>query len=270
MDAQTNLQRARLETADLSVHFENRSALEAINLRFDAGETVSLLGPNGAGKSTLLKVLCGMLLPTHGAVRLNGQPLHRGNRGIVYVPQRTSVDWTFPVSVLDVVLMARGRVRQRWRPFGNNDVEAALHGLDEVGMRRLADVQIGALSGGQQQRAFLARALVQQGDVYLLDEPFAGVDVPTQELLVELFDQLRLQGKIVIYATHDLAQAAKSSDRIVLLNRRVIAAGPPAQVMTAQSLRVAFGGEAILPFDLVTLSKSEEPEAVHAGTGNRS
>src|SRR5215207_4620039 len=175
MEVPMKSSRSRLKTADLSVHFEHRSALEAINLRFDAGETVSLLGPNGAGKSTLLKVLCGMLLPTHGAVQLNDQPLRRGNRGIVYVPQRTSVDWTFPVSVLDVVLMARGQVRPRWRPFGEDDAEAALHGLDEVGMRRLADVQIGALSGGQQQRVFLARALVQQGDVYLLDEPFAGV-----------------------------------------------------------------------------------------------
>jgi manganese/zinc/iron transport system ATP- binding protein len=268
MDVSIRSPHSRLETADLSVHFEHRSALEAINLRFEAGETVSLLGPNGAGKSTLLKVLCGMLLPTHGAVRLNGQPLRRGNRGIVYVPQRTSVDWTFPVSVLDVVLMARGQVRPRRRPFSEADVEAAQHGLDQVGMRHLADVQIGALSGGQQQRVFLARALVQRGDVYLLDEPFAGVDVPTQELLVELFGQLRRQDKTVIYATHDLAQAAKSSDRIVLLNRRVIAAGPPAQVMTTQNLRVTFGGEAILPFDLVAPPTTDEREVASAGVGS--
>jgi manganese/zinc/iron transport system ATP- binding protein len=172
--------------------------------------------------------------------------------------------------VLDVVLMARAPVRPRWLPFGADDTTAALHGLDEVGMGHLADVQIGALSGGQQQRVFLARALVQQGDVYLLDEPFAGVDVPTQELLVDLFGQLRQRGKTVIYATHDLAQAAKSSDRIVLLNRRVVAAGPPAQVMIAQNLRVTFGGEAILPFDLVASSGTEEREAAPAGSGSRS
>jgi manganese/zinc/iron transport system ATP- binding protein len=270
MADQPTIQSPRLETADLGVHFERRSALEVVNLRFGVRETVSILGPNGAGKSTLLKVLAGMLPPTHGSVRLEGQSIRRGNRRIVYVPQRTSVDWTFPVSVFDVVLMARAPLRSRWLPFGDADTQAALHGLDEVGMRQLADVQIGALSGGQQQRVFLARALVQQGDVYLLDEPFAGVDVPTQELLVDLFGQLRQQGKTVIYATHDLAQAAKSSDRIVLLNRRVIAAGPPAEVMTAQNLRMTFGGEAVLPFDLVATAPIDAREVAQTGAGSQS
>jgi ABC-type Mn2+/Zn2+ transport system ATPase subunit len=131
-------------------------------------------------------------------------------------------------------------------------------------MDRLESAQIGALSGGQQQRVFLARALVQQGEVYLLDEPFAGVDIPTQELLVDLFGHLREQGRTVIYATHDLAQASRSSDRIILLNRRVIASGPPAQVMTAANLRATFGGEAIIPFDL----GSVPPAAVPAGVGD--
>jgi ABC-type Mn2+/Zn2+ transport system ATPase subunit len=270
MDTHAPTPSTRLETTGLSVHFENRSALEGIDLRFAAGETVSLLGPNGAGKSTLLKVLSGMLAPTHGTVSLEGQPIRRGHKKIVYVPQRTTVDWTFPVSVLDVVLMARSPQRPRWFPFGEKDIETALHGLDQVGMRRLADVQIGALSGGQQQRVFLARALVQQGDVYLLDEPFAGVDVPTQELLVELLGQLRQQGKTLIYATHDLAQAVKSSDRIVLLNRRVVAAGSPVQVMTASNLRATFGGEAILPFDRVGTSAMHEREAAGIGLGNQS
>ncbi|MFL5759224.1 MAG: metal ABC transporter ATP-binding protein [Thermomicrobiales bacterium] len=242
--------RPLLEASSLGVHFEQRSALEGINLRFDTAETVSLLGPNGAGKSTLLKVLAGMLPPTHGMVSIDGVQVHRGNNRVIYVPQRTSVDWTFPVSVLDVALMARAPSRSRWLPFGNADQQTALRALAQVGMDRLANVQIGALSGGQQQRAFLARSLVQQGDVYLLDEPFAGVDVPTQELLVALFGRLREQGRTVIYATHDLAQAARSSDRIVLLNRRVIASGPPAKVMTARNLRATFGGEAIIPFDL--------------------
>jgi manganese/zinc/iron transport system ATP- binding protein len=262
--------RPLLETAGLGVHFEQRSALEGVNLRFEAGETVSLLGPNGAGKSTLLKVLAGMLPPTHGAVTFDGVPVSRGNRRVVYVPQRTSVDWTFPVSVLDVVLMARAPYRTRWLPFGDSDRQAAIHALDDVGMSRLASVQIGALSGGQQQRVFLARALVQKGDVYLLDEPFAGVDVPTQELLVELFGQLRKQDRTVIYATHDLAQAAKSSDRIVLLNRRVVAVGPPSIVMTAFNLQATFGGEAIIPFDLAAAAPaSSKPELDRIGIGDR-
>ncbi|HET8522686.1 MAG TPA: metal ABC transporter ATP-binding protein [Thermomicrobiales bacterium] len=242
----------RLVTHELSVHFEDRSALECVSLAFRAGQTTSLLGPNGAGKSTLLRVLAGMLPPTHGFVRLDGRPLRRADQDIVYVPQRTSVDWTFPVSVIEVVLMARANQRSRWLPFASADRKLAEEALDDVGMRRYANVQIGALSGGQQQRVFLARALVEAGDVYLLDEPFAGVDIPTQELLINLFDQLRRDGKTIVYATHDLAQAAHSSDQIVLLNRQLIASGPPRAVMTAANLRATFGGQAIVPLDLTT------------------
>lgn len=235
---------------ELSVHFENRSALSGVEVAFHPGETISLLGPNGAGKSTLLRVIAGLLPPTHGTVALDGNPIAGPNPAVIYVPQRNSVDWTFPVSVLEVVLMAVARKRSRLRPFAREAQDAALAALDRTGMRRFADVQIGQLSGGQQQRVFLARALLQQGEVYLLDEPFAGVDVPTQELLVSLFDGLRENGKTIVYATHDLAQAARSSDRILLLNRQLIANGPPAQVMTAANLKATFGGQAIVPFDL--------------------
>jgi ABC-type Mn2+/Zn2+ transport system ATPase subunit len=242
-------QAARLRVEALGVHFGDRSALEGITLSFYAGETVSLLGPNGAGKSTLLKVIAGLLPPTHGAVRLEGRVIDGPHPAVVYVPQRSSVDWTFPVSVLDVVLMARARRRSRLIPFGGEDRDRALAALDQVGMRRFAPVQIGQLSGGQQQRVFLARALLQDGAVYLLDEPFTGVDVPTQELAVSLFDQLRRTGRTIVYATHDLAQAMKSSDRIFLLNRYLVAVGPPAATMTTDNLRATFGGQAILPFD---------------------
>jgi ABC-type Mn2+/Zn2+ transport system ATPase subunit len=233
----------------LSVHFENRSALSGVEIAFERGETISLLGPNGAGKSTLLRVIAGLLPPTHGTVTLNGTPIDGPNPAVIYVPQRNSVDWTFPVSVLDVVLMAVARRRSRFRPFDGSARDAALAALERTGMRPFAGVQIGQLSGGQQQRVFLARALLQEGEVYLLDEPFAGVDVPTQELLVSLFDGLRRTGKTIVYATHDLQQAARSSDRILLLNRRLIAAGPPAEVMTAANLRATFGGQAIVPVD---------------------
>jgi manganese/zinc/iron transport system ATP- binding protein len=222
--------------------------LEGIDAGFGRGETVSLLGPNGAGKSTLLKVLAGILPPTHGEVRLDGQPVTRPSPRVVYVPQRTGVDWSFPISVLDVALMGRGLASSRFRPLADSDRGDGLTALDQVGMRHLARVQIGQLSGGQQQRTFLARALVQNGDIYLLDEPFAGVDVPTQELLVRLFNHLRDAGKTIIYATHDLTQAAASSDRVLLLKRRLIAEGPPDRVMTAANLQATYGGEAILPF----------------------
>jgi manganese/zinc/iron transport system ATP- binding protein len=238
----------RLETQELSVHFGQRSALEGVQARFGPSETISLLGPNGAGKSTLLKALAGMLPPTHGVVRLDGEPVRRPNPAVVYVPQRTGVDWTFPVSVLDVALMGVALRRPRLAPLGREERAAALAALERVGMAPLAGVQIGQLSGGQQQRVFLARALLQDGDVFLLDEPFAGVDVPTQELLVGLFGRLRDAGKTIVYATHDLALAAASSDRVLLLNRRVVAAGPPAAVMTAANLRATFGGQAVVPF----------------------
>lgn len=247
----TGARTPRLVTVDLSVHFGERSALEDVSVSFFPGETVSLLGPNGAGKSTLLKVIGGLLPASHGTVALNGVPIRRPSQAVVYVPQRSSVDWTFPVSVLDVVLMARALRRSRFLPFGEADRAAALQALDQVGMRQMAPYQIGALSGGQQQRVFLARALVQDGDVFLLDEPFTGVDVPTQELVVSLFDQLRKREKTIIYATHDLDLAARSSDRIMLLNRRLIAIGSPREVLTAANLRATFGGQAVLPFDVL-------------------
>lgn len=233
----------------LSIHFGERSALEDVSLALHAGETISVLGPNGAGKSTLLKAMAGMLAPTHGEVRTHPEAMTTGACGLVYVPQRNAVDWSFPLSVLDVALMARRTRRSRWLPYGAADREAALSALDLVGMRRFAPYQIGQLSGGQQQRVFLARALLQDGAVYLLDEPFSGVDVPTQELLIELFTRLREQGKTIVYATHDLAQAARSSDRVLLVRRRILADAPPREAMTSERLREAFGGEAILPFD---------------------
>jgi ABC-type Mn2+/Zn2+ transport system ATPase subunit len=232
----------------LGVHFEDRPALEDVSLAFTCGETVGLLGPNGAGKSTLLKTVAGMIPATHGQVRFGTNDDGRPCRA-VYVPQRSAVDWTFPVSVLDVALMAQRTRRSRFRPFTRDDERRALDALDRVGMRGFAPHQIGELSGGQQQRVFLARALLQDGDLYLLDEPFTGVDVPTQEMLIELFEALSREGKTIIYATHDLAQAARSSDRIVLIRRKVVAVGPPSEVMTTENLLACFGGAAVLPLD---------------------
>lgn len=240
----------RLEIDNLSVHFGNRSALDSVSLAIDERENVSLIGPNGSGKSTMLRVIAGVLPATHGEVRVGGQVVHRPVQSIVYIPQRSSVDWTFPVSVIDVVLMAMANRRSRLRGYTREDRDMALAALDRVRMHRFANVQIGTLSGGQQQRVFLARALLQEGTLYLLDEPFAGVDIPTQELLIDLFAGLRAEGKTIISATHDLTQAASSSDRVVLLNRRLVAEGPPSQVMTADNLRATFGGQAIIPVDM--------------------
>jgi manganese/zinc/iron transport system ATP- binding protein len=240
----------RLRTEDLSVHFEDRSALEDIDLTFSPRQTTALIGPNGAGKSTLLKSLAGILPPTHGCVYLDGEPLRKPNPRIAYVPQRSDVDWTFPISVLDVAAMGRGLHASRFLPLPDRDRQDALAALDQVGMRRYAAVQIGALSGGQQQRVFIARALLQPADVFLLDEPFTGVDAPTQSLVVGILKALCEAGRTVIFATHDLALAADVSDRVVLLRRKVIASGPPATALTAVNLHAAFGGAAILPPDI--------------------
>jgi ABC-type Mn2+/Zn2+ transport system ATPase subunit len=235
-----------LSASDLSVHYEERSALRDITLEIAPGQTVSLLGPNGAGKSTLLKVFAGMIPPSHGSVEFDGEPITSANECVTYVPQRSGADWTFPISVLEATLLGLARSRSRWRPFGRSDRERAMHALQQVRMDHLANAQIGALSGGQQQRVFLARALLSCGRVLLLDEPFTGVDIPTQEMLVELFERLTNDGTAVIYATHDLQQAASTSDRVILLNEHIVAQGPPREVMTEPILRKTFGGQVIV------------------------
>jgi manganese/zinc/iron transport system ATP- binding protein len=239
-----------LQTIQLCVHFGDRSALDCVDLTFDAGQTTALVGPNGAGKSTLLKALDGIQSPTHGEVLLDGSPLRKPSARIAYVPQRSEVEWTFPSSVLDVTLMGRALRASRWIPIPERDRHDALVALEEVAMRRYASVQIGALSGGQQQRVFIARSLLQSADVYLLDEPFSGVDVPTQSLILEVLAKLRAAGKTIVFATHDLSMAAQSADECVLLNRTVVAAGPAPLVLTAGNLQAAFGGAALLPLDL--------------------
>jgi len=247
-----------LVTTALSVHYDQRSALRDVTLALYPGETVSVLGPNGAGKSTLLKVCAGMLPPSHGSVEIEGTPLAGPHPCVTYVPQRSGADWTFPISVLEATLLGLSRQRSRWRPFSRDDRARALHALEQVGMDHLAAAQIGALSGGQQQRVFLARALLACGKVLLLDEPFTGVDVPTQEMLVELFDRLSAQGTAIVYATHDLQQAARTSHRVLLINEGVIADGPPRDVLTEALLRRTFGGEVIVLTAPATATASDE------------
>jgi manganese/zinc/iron transport system ATP- binding protein len=235
-----------LSTGELAVHYDNRSALRDVTLEIYPGETVSLLGPNGAGKSTLLKVFAGMLPASHGAVTFEGRTLDGPHALVTYVPQRAGADWTFPISVLEATLLGLAPSRSRWRPFSREDRDRAMTSLAQVGMDHLSSAQIGALSGGQQQRVFLARALLACGKLLLLDEPFTGVDVPTQEMLVDLFETLRRNGTAVVYATHDLQQAARTSDRVLLLNERVIADGPPRDVLTESLLRQTFGGQVVI------------------------
>lgn len=234
-----------LKCTNLAVHYENRSALRDVNMTVQSGHITALLGANGAGKSTLLKVLAGMIAPSHGSVAFEGEDLTGPHPLITYVPQRSDVDWKFPISVMDCVLLGLASSRSRWKPFSRTDKDQAMKVLRDVGMDHLAQAQIDALSGGQQQRVFLARALLNRGDVLLMDEPFTGVDVPTQNMLVEILDNLRSEGTAIVYATHDLTQAAHTADNAVLLNGEIVAEGAPSEIFTEENLGITFGGSVV-------------------------
>lgn len=230
-----------LEISNLSVRYENVVALEDISLRLYPGERLAVIGPNGAGKSTLFKVIAGVLPPSSGEVKIYG---HRpgGHICIAYVPQRSQVDWRFPVSVADVVMMGRiGKLGLfRWpRP---KDWEQVYQALEVVGLAHLARRQIGELSGGQQQRMFIARALAQEAELMLMDEPFTGLDVTSQEDILNIIEKLQERGVTVLASTHDLSLASEHFAQVLLLNRRVFGLGNPGEVFTTEKLVQAFGG----------------------------
>ena len=206
------------------------------------GVLLAIVGPNGAGKTTLIKAALGLIKSVAGQTLILGAPYAEQRRLVGYVPQRGSVDWDFPTSVLDVVMMGRyGRLGWLRRP-GRADRERALEALEKVGMARFAERQISQLSGGQQQRTFLARALVQDAQVYFMDEPFQGVDATTERAIVELLKELRAAGKSVIVVHHDLQTVTEYFDWVLLLNVRRIAAGPVGTVFTEENLRRTYGG----------------------------
>jgi len=225
---------------DLTVLYDGRPALEEVSWDAPPEGLVAIVGPNGAGKSTLLKTILGLVPQAHGTITIDGKPAGRGER-IAYVPQRSSVDWDFPATALDVVTMGLYR-RIGWlRPIRRADHEEARRHLDAVGMADLADRQIGALSGGQQQRVFVARALAQNARIYLLDEPFAGVDATTSRIMTDVFRGLRENGSLVVVVHHDLGSVASIFDYVMLLNRRLIAAGPTATTFTPANVATAYG-----------------------------
>ena len=233
-----------LVVRDLSVSYDSRQVLDEVSVACPHGEILGLLGPNGAGKSTLLKAVVGLVPRRGGSVELDGIPL--GHPGasltrLAYVPQRNDVDWDFPLAVEDVVLLGRqGRLGLLGRP-GRADRQAAQAALERLGMDGRRRTLIGELSGGQQQRVFLARALAQEGEVLLLDEPLTGVDATTQAVVLDLLRDLRDQGMAIVVSTHDLAEAAEVCDKLCLLNGRVMAFGPPREVLTADALVRTYG-----------------------------
>ena len=232
---------AAIEIADLTVAYGDQPVLWDVDLTVPAGVVMGIVGPNGAGKTTLIKAILGLVRPAAGRVLVLGRPYTEQRRRIAYVPQRESVDWDFPTSVLDVVTMGLyGSLGWIRRP-GKRERERALAALGKVGMDTLADRQISQLSGGQQQRVFLARALVQDAQVYLMDEPFQGIDATTERAIVELLHELRGAAKTVVAVHHDLQTVREYFDHVALLNVRRIASGPVDEVFTEENLRLCYG-----------------------------
>ena len=251
-----------LELHDLTVAYRHRPVLYGVDLAIGSGRLVGVIGPNGAGKSTLLKASLGLLPAESGWVKCFGQTPAQARGRIGYVPQRESVDWDFPVTVFDVVLMGRyGHLGLFKRPR-RRDRDLARACLDQVGLADLADRQIAQLSGGQQQRVFLARALAQEADLYFFDEPFAGVDAATEAAIITLLRQLRDQGKTLIVVHHDLATAPGYFDEVVLLNLRLVAYGPTATTFTWENLQKTYGGRLNILSEVAWRRTQDSPPSV--------
>tara|TARA_Y100001934_G_scaffold126871_2_gene154129 strand:- start:1989 stop:2786 length:798 start_codon:yes stop_codon:yes gene_type:complete len=231
-----------LEVHDLTVSYRRKPVLYGVDLTIGSGSLVGVVGPNGAGKTTLIKTIMGIVPPNGGWVKIFGQPYEKAVTRVGYVPQRESVDWDFPVTVMDVVLMGRYGHAGFLRRVSKRDREIALECLKKVNMEAFTGRQIGNLSGGQQQRVFLARALAQESDLYLMDEPFAGVDAATETAIVELLRELKDRGKTMVVVHHDLSTAREYFDQLILLNMRLVACGPVEETFTPELLQKTYGG----------------------------
>jgi manganese/zinc/iron transport system ATP- binding protein len=236
-------ERQGLEIHDLSVRYGANVALTGVEVSLPRGTVTGLIGPNGSGKSTLLKAVAGVLRPAAGAISLEGSPLHTHAARIAFVPQREEVNWDFPVTARDVVLMGRYREVGWLRRPGGEDRRLADEALDRLGLAGMGHRHISQFSGGQQQRVFLARAMVQDPRVVLLDEPFTGVDVRNREVFHGAIRDFAARGVIVLIATHDLAEVQATTDYVLCLNRRMVAFGPTATTYTAANLRATFEGQ---------------------------
>lgn len=237
------LKQIPLLVRDLTVAYHRKPVVWDIGLSIPEGKLVSIVGPNGAGKSTLLKACLDLIPRSSGEVLIYGEPYAKARKRVGYVPQRESVDWDFPVSALDVVAMGTYGQLGWFRRVNKRSKALAMQALDRVGLADYAHRQISHLSGGQQQRTFLARALVQDADIYFMDEPFAAVDAATERAIVELLKELQGRGKTCLVVHHDLATVPQYFDWTVLLNMRVVANGPTADVFTPENLRKTYGGK---------------------------
>ena len=241
---------------DLTVAYHRKPVLWDIELNIPQGTLAGIVGPNGAGKSTLLKACLDLIPKTSGEVLIYGKPYEDQRDLIVYVPQRESVDWDFPVSALDVVIMGTYRQLGWFKRVGKAQRLQAREALEQVGIGHLAERQISQLSGGQQQRVFLARALVQDAEIYCMDEPFAAVDAATEQAIIELLQNLNAKGKTVLCVHHDLATVSRYFDHLVLLNMRIVASGPTSETFTRENLHKTYGGKLNLLDDVAEALKN--------------
>ncbi len=238
----TNESKIPILVEDLTVAYRESPVLWDVDLEVPEGTLMAIVGPNGAGKSTLIKTILGLVPSSAGQVLIYGKPYKEQRDKVAYVPQRGSVDWDFPTNALDVVMMGRyGHLGWLRRP-GGNERKLALEALVKVGMEDFAERQISQLSGGQQQRVFLARALVQDAAIYLMDEPFQGVDATTERAIVTVLQELQAAGRTVLVVHHDLETVPEYFNRVLLLNVRSIASGPVEAVFTSDNLRKTYGG----------------------------
>lgn len=241
----------------LSVNYDKTPVLWDINFSVPKGKLIGIVGPNGAGKTTLIKTAMGFLQPIGGKIEFFGQPLCKVRNEVAYVPQRETVDWDFPITVEELVLMGRYGHLGLFRWPRRADKLAVNHYLEMVGMAPYAKRQISQLSGGQQQRVFIARALMQEANLYFMDEPFAGIDHASEGVIMDLLRRMRDQGKTVFVVHHDLGNIESYFDNLVIINMRLIAAGPVSEVFTAENLKRAYGTAYALLGDAVRLSRKK-------------
>ncbi|MEM7556283.1 MAG: metal ABC transporter ATP-binding protein [Cyanobacteria bacterium P01_A01_bin.84] len=230
-----------LEVEHLDVNYRGTVAIEDVSFRAFPGEIIGVIGPNGAGKSSLVKAILGLIPVAGGVIKFRNNSIKKQLGSVAYVPQRTTIDWDYPITVQNVVMMARTRYTGWFRQPNRRSQEIVKSALDRVGMLEFRSRQIGELSGGQQQRVFLARALAQQADLLFFDEPFVGIDKKTEAIMFDVFKELKQDGKILMLITHDLGITLTKCDSLLLLNKHIIANGSMKEVITADNLQRAYG-----------------------------
>ncbi len=255
-----------IDVADMTAVYHEKPVLWDVDVTVPSGVLMAIVGPNGAGKTTLIKCILGLIEPVSGQVLVQGRPYRERRSAVAYVPQRGSVDWDFPTNVLDVVEMGQYGALGWIRRPGRKERDKAMESLDKVGMASFAGRQIRQLSGGQQQRVFLARALAQEAEIYLMDEPFQGVDATTERAIIEILRELRATGKTVVAVHHDLQTVNEYFDWVTLLNVRRIACGPVEEVFTEENLRLTYGGIVAILKNGAQDPENGTPEVVLTGS----